>query len=389
MPPSTDPGTGEPFLSLAKLRQRRSVKWTTYPDDVLPAWVAEMDFSLAPPVTTALEAAIERGDTGYSNASASRLAETVAGFARRRMGWAIDPAQVVACNDVVAGLTELLRHMTPPGAGVIVSPPVYHPFFSLVPEAGRELVEVPLVGGVTLDLEGIDRAFGDGARALLLCNPHNPTGAVLDRGVLAALAESADRHDAWVLSDEIHAPLALPGAEHVPFVTVSDAAAARGVCLISASKAFNLAGLGCAQIVTAAEPARAAVDALPFSARHSGHLGVIAAEAAYEESDAWLEAVLATLDSNRALLGELLERNLPEVGYRRPAAGYLAWLDVSALDLSADPAAAILERGRLALSPGPQFGRGGDGFVRLNIGTSPELLTEAVERLATAVGKRR
>ncbi len=372
-------------LSIERLRERRSVKWTLFEADVLPAWVAEMDFPLAPAIKDALRAAVDRDDAGYANPAASGIAAGLRGFVERRMDWSPDPEQVITCTDVVAGLTDLLRVITKPGDPVIVTPPVYHPFFSLVPEAGCEVLEVPLSDDRGLDLEAIDAAFAGGARAMLLCNPHNPTGAVVARNQLAALADLAVEHEAWILADEIHAPLVLPGAEHVPFVTVSANAAARGIALVSASKTFNLAGLGCAQIVTAAEPALTAVAALPFSARHCGHLGVIATEAAYTGADDWLDAVIAVLDFNRTHLGELLDAHLPEARCLPPAAGYLAWIDLRAYDLGADPAAPIHERGRLALSPGPMFGRGGDGFARLNFGTSPALLTEAVERIASVV----
>jgi cystathionine beta-lyase len=372
-------------LSIERLRERRSAKWTHYEADVLPAWVAEMDFPLAPAVKDALRAAVERDDAGYANPAASGIAPALGGFVERRMGWSPEPGQVVTCTDVVAGLTDLLRVIAAPGDPVIVTPPVYHPFFSLVPEARCELLEVPLRDGRDLDLEAIDAAFAGGARAMLLCNPHNPTGAVVARRELEALADLAVEHEAWILSDEIHAPLVLPGAEHVPFVTVSPNAAARGIALVSASKTFNLAGLGCAQIVTAAEPALTAVAELPFSARHCGHFGVIATEAAYTGADDWLDAVLVVLDFNRAHLGELLGARLPEARYLPPAAGYLAWIDLRAYDLGADPAAPIHERGRLALSSGPMFGRGGEGFVRLNFGTSPDLVAEAVERIASVV----
>jgi cystathionine beta-lyase len=372
-------------LSIERLRERRSAKWTHFEPDVLPSWVAEMDYPLAPAVKDALRAAIDRDDAGYANPAASVIAAGLRGFVERRMGWSPDPEQVITCSDVVAGLTDLLRVITEPGDRVIVTPPVYHPFFSLVPEAGRELLEVPLRDGRELDLVAIEAAFAAGARAMLLCNPHNPTGAVVPRGELEALADLAAEHEAWVLADEIHAPLVLTGAEHVPFLTVSASAAARGIALVSASKTFNLAGLGCAQIVTAAEPARSAAAALPFSARHCGHLGVIATEAAYTRADDWLDAVIEVLDFNRARLGELLADHLPEARYRAPAAGYLAWIDLRAYDLGADPAAPIHERGRLALSSGPMFGHGGEGFARLNFGTSPDLLTEAVERIARVV----
>ena len=373
-------------LSIERLRARRSAKWSFYPADVLPSWVAEMDFPLAEPISEALRAAIDRDDTGYSNAGASRLAPAFAGFAKRRYGWEVDPEQVIACNDVVNGLRDLLRVLLEPGDGVVITPPVYHPFFSLVPEAGCELIQVPLTDGRDLDLDGIERAFATGARAMLLCNPHNPTGRTVSRPELERLAALAAEHEVWILSDEIHAPMVLPGAEHIPFVTVSDHAAERGVALVSASKAFNLAGLGCAQIVTAGEPAKAAVDQLPFGNRHPGHFGTIASGAAYESGDEWLAQLVEVLDSNRRHLAEILLRRLPEVAYEQPSAGYLAWLDLTQLELGEDPAPAILERGRVAFSPGPQFGGGGEGHVRLNFGTSPDLVTEAVERLAKGVG---
>ena len=369
-------------LSIERLRERRSAKWTYYDPDVLPSFVAEMDFPLAPPVKEALHRAIDVDDTRYANPAATSIAANLAGFAQRRMGWALDPDQVITCNDVVAGLADLLRVLTAPGDPVIVTPPVYHPFFSLIPEAGREVLEVPLAGGRELDLDAISAAFTGGARAMILCNPHNPTGTVCRPDELEALADLAAEHEAWILSDEIHAPLTLPGAAHVPFVGLSENAAARGVSLVSASKTFNLAGLGCAQIVTAAEPARSAVDALPFSARHCGHIGAIATEAAYAEGEAWLDAVIEVLDHNRDLLGRLLEEHLPEAVYVAPAAGYLTWIDLSAYDLGSDPAGRLLERGRVAISGGPMFGSGGEGFIRLNAGTSPGLMTEAVERIA-------
>lgn len=355
-----------------------------YEPDVLPAFVAETDFPLAAPIKAALHEAIDRDDTGYANPAAGGLADALTGFVGRRMNWEIDAAAVITCNDVVAGLTDLLRTVTEPGDGVVITPPVYHPFFSLVPEAGRRLVEVPLLDGRSLDLDGIEGALVAGARAVLLCNPHNPTGGVAAREELERLAAMAAAHEAWVLSDEIHAPLALPGAEHIPFTTVSPEAAARGIVLVSASKAFNLAGLSCAQIVTVEGPAREAAEKLSFFARHCGHFGAIASEAAYAEGDEWLDAVIATLDGNRSLLGDLLAEQVPGAAYVPPQAGYLSWIDLSALDLGPDPAAVVLERGRLALSPGTQFGTGGEGHVRLNVGTSPELVIEAVARLATA-----
>lgn len=376
-----------PSVDRASLIRRRSAKWSAYPDDVLAAWVAEMDFALAPPIAEVLTDAIAIGDAGYAHPDSSSLPDDLAGFAARRMGWTIDPGQVVAVGDVVSGLAELVGALTEPGDGVVINPPVYHPFFSVIGEAGREVVEVGLAPDGGLDLEAIADAFAGGARAMLLCSPHNPTGRVVPADEQRALAALAREHGAWILADEIHAPLAGPAAGHVPFLELGTDARERGILLTSASKAFNLAGLDCAQIVTASPSARRGVEGIRSLARHPGHLGVLAAEVAYSSCDVWLDGVIETIESNAVLAGELLAERLPEVGYQPPQAGYLAWLDLSALELGPDPAPALLERGRIALSPGPQFGRGGEDHVRLNIGTSPELVEEAIERIARAVGR--
>jgi cystathionine beta-lyase len=372
-------------LSLDALRRRRSAKWAKYPEDVLPAWVAEMDFPLAPPVEEALAEAVRDGDTGYAAPAELGLGEAFAGFAAARLGWEVDPAAVSPAPDVVGAIVSLLAEIADPGDRVVINTPVYHPFFAVIAELGLELAEAPLREG-ELDPEAVERCFAEGAVALILCSPHNPSGGVPGREALEAVAAAAARHGAWVLADEIHAPLTLPGAEHVPFLSVNEAAAERGVALCSASKAFNVAGLGCAQIVTASRTAAELVARLPFGATHCGHLGAIATVAAYRDGGPWLDDVLAVLDHNRRLLAELLAERLPEVGYEPPAAGYLAWLDLRPLGLGDDPAAEILVRGKLALSSGPTFGPQGAGFARLNFGTSPALLTEAVERLARGAG---
>lgn len=381
-PSLTDSAYNLTTIPLELLRQRRSAKWTSFPDDVLPAFVAEMDFPLAAPVKRALIEAVERDDTGYANPDKSGLGQAFAGFADRRFGWTVDPGCVTATSDVVGGLSALLSHLTSPGDGVVITPPVYHPFFSIIPEAGCKVMEARLAPDGTLDLDLIERRFAAGARAMILCSPHNPVGSVPSRSELVALAEIAARHDGWILADEIHAPLTLPGAVHTPFLTVSGEARRHGICLTSASKTFNVAGLSCAVIVTASAEAGKAVAGLPRGATHPGHLGVIAAEAAFGHGDAWLDQVLDGLDRNRQLLDELLALHLPAARYRPPAAGYLAWIDARELGLGPDPAAAILERGRVAVSSGPGFGTGGDGHFRLNIGTSPALIEAAIRSIA-------
>jgi cystathionine beta-lyase len=368
-------------IPIERLRARRSAKWTSYPPDVLPAFVAEMDFPLADPVKDALRAAIERDDTGYANPPASDLAAAFSGFAGRRFDWTVDPGMVAATSDVVGGLRWLLASIAEPGDRIIVTPPVYYPFFSIIPEVGCEVAEAPLTPAGTLDLDLIEDRFAAGARAMILCSPHNPAGTVPTRDELARLAGIAARHDAWILADEIHAPLTLPGAVHTPFLDVSEEARQHGICVTSASKTFNIAGLGCALFVTASPRALKVVLDLPRGAGHAGHLGVIASQAAFEAGDDWLDQVITRLDGNRRLLADLVDRHLPGAHYRPPSAGYLAWIDARELGLGDDPSEAILERAHVAVSSGPGFGTGGSGHFRINIGTTPELIAHAIESI--------
>ncbi len=371
-------------LSIERLRQRSSTKWRAYPDDVLPLFVAETDFPLAPAVSARLMRAVELGDTGYTPPQPG-VREAFGGFARRRYGWEVDPADVETTGDVVMGLVEILRAVITPGDRVVITPPVYPPFYDAVPEAGGVVETVPLLpaAGWRLDLAGIEAALAGGARAILLCNPHNPTGTVHTPDELARLADLAERHGAVVVSDEIHAPLAHQPARYTPFLSVSDAAAAVGYAVTSASKAFNLAGLKCALMVTAHDRTRAVLAGLPDEVRwRTGLFGALAAVEAFSPvSDDWLDALLVTLDQNRRLLAELLREHLPLARYQAPDAGYLAWVDLSDYGWGDDPAEHILRNARVALHHGPAFGTQGRGYVRLNFGCSSEVLTEAVERI--------
>ena len=367
------------------LRFRRSAKWSTYPADVLPAHVAEMDFSIADPIKSALAAAVERDDMGYSGGNGARFRESFAAFSARRLSWGVDPERVVLIPDVMTGVRELFRVLTEPGDEIIVTPPVYSPFFSSVREVGCTVVEAPMLAGGTLDLDRIGAAFGAGARVLLLSNPHNPLGQPLSAEEAQAIAVLADRHGAWVVSDEIWAPLVLPGGRFVPYLAVSDLAASRGFALHSASKAFNIAGLKSAAIVTADGGTRPVIAQLPAGMEHrAGLYGVLASEVAYTEGDSWLEATLAELAARREELLRLLADRLPEIRWTPPTATYLAWLDCSALGLGDDPAARFLEKGRVGLNSGPAFGMNGDGFARLNFATTGPLLEQIVDRMATA-----
>lgn len=339
--------------------------------------VAEMDFPLAPAVAEVLLAAVARHDLGYApRLPPATLCAALAAFARRRLDWTLDPEQVVLVPDVMAGLVELCRLLLGPDEGIAFATPAYPPFFEELPQTGGCLYELALRPDGALALEELESALGDGVRVVILVNPHNPTGRVLPRSELEQVAELCAGHEAWVLADEIHAPLVLPRSRHTPWLEVSDAARARGIALTSASKAFNLAGLKTAFAVTASSAACDALRRLPPLGERAGLLGVLAAEAAFADGDPWLDAVLAQLDANRTL---------PNIEWRPPQGTYLAWLDCRRLGLGAEPAAVFLERGRVALSPGLDYGRAGAGFVRLNFGTSPELVAETVRRMAAAL----
>jgi cystathionine beta-lyase len=339
----------------------------------------------APDVIAALRAAIDRHDLGYTPATTTRLPAAFAEFALRRLGWSVDQDQITLAPDVMAGLIELCRVLVPRGEQVAYFTPAYPPFFVELPQAEVELVQLPLHAADVVDLEALEAALAAGLRALVLNNPHNPTGRVIPRAELEQIAELCDHYQCWVLADEIHAPLVLEGASWTPWLQVSDAARERGIALTSASKAFNVAGLKAAFMITASDRAQQTVRRVPLLTDRVGILGVIAAEAAYTDGDRWLDAVRAQLAANREFLGQLLESELPKIKWMPPQASYLAWLDCRELGLGDDPAEIFLAQGRIALSRGLDYGQEGAGFVRLNFGTSPEHIAAAVRRMARAI----
>ena len=359
------------------LRTRTSEKWTSYPADVLPLFVAEMDYPLAPPVVDALVSVVRANDIGYVG-SISRLATSFAGFASSRLGWTLDPSRVRTTTDVSVAIVESLRAAISPGSSVVITPPIYPPFFDLVPEAGGVVVEVPLVTG-GLDIDGIGRAFAAGARAILISNPHNPLGLVHSQDSLAALADLAARYDAIVVSDEIHAPLTHRPGTFRPFHEVNDNAREYGIVVTSASKAFNLAGAKCAILVAASDRTLALLDAMPEEvAFRTSQLGLHASIAAFDHGGEWLDGAITAIRASSDLLASLL---LPGMSYVPPDASYLAWLDFRELGWGDDPAARALEAG-VAINSGLTFGAQGAGFARLNLACGPSVLTEALRRLS-------
>ncbi|WP_424858394.1 MalY/PatB family protein [Streptomyces sp. SAI-170] len=374
-------------LTLTQLRRRTSMKWRTYPEDVLPLWVAEMDVPLAEPVARAITDAVALGDTGYPAGTA--YAEALARFARARWGWdglAVERTAIVP--DVMLGIVEMIKLLSGPGDPVVVNCPVYPPFYQFMGSMGRPVVEAPLDPHGRIDLTALEDAFrrasrGTGRPVYLLCSPHNPTGTVHTAAELTEVARLARTHGVRVVADEIHAPIVASGVSFVPYQSVPGGQ--DGISLMSASKAWNLAGLKAALAVAGPEAA-GDLARLPEEVSHGpSHLGIIAHTAALDEGGNWLDAVLSGLDDNRRLLAGLLAEHLPAVRHSPAQGTYLAWLDCRGLGLGDDPAAVFLDRGRVALNSGTPFGTGGTGFVRMNLATSPDLITEAVRRMTAAL----
>ncbi|MEV6867833.1 aminotransferase class I/II-fold pyridoxal phosphate-dependent enzyme [Streptosporangium subroseum] len=382
---TTDPHGILTAYTTQELRQRRSVKWREFPPDVLPLRIAEMDTPLAEPIASALSTAINRGDTGY--ALAGRLPEAFAGFAARHYGWHPDATAARLIPDVMSGIVEILQIITEPGDRIVVNTPGYPPFFYWIKRIGRQVIPSPLAGGLNghrLDLDRLERDFACGARAYLLCNPHNPTGLVFTHEELAQVAALADRYDVRIVADEILAPLTYPGGRHIPFPSLDSPSAARSIALVSASKAWNIAGLKAALAVPGPDAHADVAQIHEEVSEGAGLFGALASEAAFTHGEPWLRRLIDALDDNRRLLAAQLADHLPDIVYHPPHAGFVGWLDCRALGWGEDPAQVFLDHGRVGLSSGPRFGPPGHEFVRLNFATAPARLTEAVNRMATA-----
>jgi cystathionine beta-lyase len=378
----------------AELRRRTSIKWRQYGPDVLPLWVAEMDFPLAAPIRRVLHELVDRGDTGY--AVGQPHVQAFARFAVRRYGWAFDPGVAWTVPDVMTAVEFAIGAFTEPGDCIAFLTPAYPPFFVSVEATGRSVAAVPMArdadAGWVIDLDELARVLRVGARAVLLCNPHNPTGRQFTRDELAGVAEVADRHAAVVISDEIHAPLVLDhrSRAHVPFATLDAECAQQGVSLHSASKGWNLPGLKAAIMVAGGTAAHdcLASPMLDELSERAGIAGVAAGIAAFDEAQDWLDDTVDYIAGNHRLVQDLLPGALPAARVTRAEATYLCWLDLrDVVALSGtEPAAALLERAGVAMVPGPRFGSAYRGWARLNLGTSRPLVRAAVECIAAAAG---
>lgn len=368
-------------INLTRLRRRTGEKWKRYAADVLPAWVADMDFDVAPPIRAALEQCVGNDDLGYPMLRRrSGLHELFAERVAERFDWHIEPNQVEILNDVVQGIYICLQTMSAPGQGAVIQTPIYPPFLHAVDLTGRRSVLCPLDPGRTrfeIDFERLEAALDPDTRLLLFCNPHNPTGRVFDRTELERLAEIACRHDLVIVSDEIHADLVLGDQPHVPIATLGSEIAARTVTLMSASKAFNIAGLCIAFAAIGDTALQQRFNSMPPHTRGGFNaLSMAAVRAAWTQSQAWLDDAVRYLRANRDHVADYCRRHWPEVVHLPPEATYLAWLDMRPLELAPSAYEFFLNDARVALSDGKAFGDVGEGYVRLNFATSRALLDE-------------
>lgn len=382
------------ILGLDQLRRRQSIKWRAFGDEVLPLWVAEMDTPLADPIARSLQEMIELGDTGYPHTGP--YVDAFLHFAQQRWDWTPLPEQIRPVRDVMTGAVEALKLIGELWDTVIVSSPVYPPFFMYPVSAGRRVVEAPLGADGRLDFDMLEESFNlrttGGQAAYLLSNPHNPTGVAHTKKELEKLAQLSADYGVRVVADEIHAPLVYSDTKFTPYLTVDP----RGYSVMSASKAWNLAGLKAGLLIAGEEATAELAGLAPETSHGPSHAGVVAQTAAYAESHEWLDAAIAGLEANRTLLVDLLAESAPQVKISSPESTYLAWLDFSAYGFDDEPnsgaetpilgpAKHLLSQGKLALTPGHAFGTGGEHHARLNFATSQAVLTEAVQRMGSAL----
>jgi cysteine-S-conjugate beta-lyase len=372
------------------LRHHGSLKWNFYDEDVLPAWVAEMDFGLAPAVTEALHDAVDRGITGYHFPDLeAAVAEAAVDYWAKRFDWKADPSWIFPAPDVIEGIRRCIMHLTRAGSPVVLHTPVYFPFFSMVERAGREIIEVPSPrddsGRYFLDLAGIERGFKAGAGSIVVCNPWNPIGRVFTSAELEEVIRLAERYDARVIADEIHGPIVYEGAKHTPIGAI-DTELTIGVT--AASKAWNLPGLKCAQVILTSDEDRTFWEGYFTPDKVGvGTFGLVAGQAAYAGGRAWFDEVLSKLQSNRDLLTTLVAEHLPNAVLMPAEGTYLAWLNLSAYGLE-DPGRFILEQARVAFTSGAPFRGDASQMVRVNFATEPEILVEMMERVGKTLGAK-
>lgn len=377
-------------LDRDKLRSRPGSKWQRVPDEVVPAWIADMDFPASAAITGRLERLAGGGWFGYPDWSdATPLREAFSERMAARFGWETNPAQVREFGTVTQAVQAIVHLSTKPGDTVAVHTPGFHPFLDGLNRSARRLLPIPMrqsPHGWTWDIDRFEsEVAAAGCKTVLLVNPHNPTGRVMTSQELVRLAEIAEEHDMLVISDEIHADLIFAPQRHIPFASLGQEILRRTVTLTSATKAFNLAGVRCAVAHIGVGELRRKCDGLPVELFGAPNVfGVEATLAAWQDGASWLSATLDYLDTNRRRVTDVVNA-LPGIRCHMPEATYLAWLDCRELGMGSSPASIFRERAGICLSAGEEFNPGGDGFVRLNFATSAPVLTELLNRLSDSV----
>ncbi|GAA5225663.1 MalY/PatB family protein [Paeniglutamicibacter antarcticus] len=385
--------SAHPFdlLTVEQLRRSGSLKWSEY-RGTLGAWVAEMDFGTAPGVIVAAQETLANGLIGYAPTQlVNDMQQATAAWLDNRFEWKLEPGQVRPLNSVAVALDAAIMHFSPqhhPDAPVVLLTPAYMPFLAAASRFGRGTIQVamlPTETGWDIDWPALKHALAGGS-LLVLVNPHNPIGKVYSREELLAISELVEATGSRVFVDEIHSPLVFDGASHIPYATVSHAAAAHSITAVAATKAFNLPGLKCAQLVLTNDADRRLWAGVGDTFEHgAANVGLAATTAAYRTGTGWLDGVIAYLDESRMLLADLITEHLPHVRYRPPHGTYLAWLDVSRLSLDPSPARFFLKEAQVALINGSDCGAGAQGFVRLNFATPRPVLGGMIHRMGAAV----
>jgi cystathionine beta-lyase len=379
---------------LASLLQHRSEKWTGFARDVLPLPVAEMDFPVAEPIKKILHAMVDASDLGYLG-SIPEMGTSFAHFAQERWNWEVDPLQVRIGTDVGVAVVEILRVIAKPGDKVLINSPVYQNFYNWLVETGMEKVDVPFTRTGSdegsnnpweLNWPEIESAYASGIKVHMICSPHNPLGRIYTKEELLRFVGLAKKYNVIIISDEIHAPLTFKDSVFIPTLALGPDAESVCITVTAASKGWNIAGLKCAIIITQNEEMKEKMTHLPFALHYRASLpGAYASAIAFKEGGIWLDTVIAILDQNRYLIQDLLAATLPSVKYHIPQNGYLAWLDLAALNLGEDPGATLIERGKVAFNSGHFYAPQTSQYVRLNFATSPEIITEAIHRIRKAL----
>jgi cystathionine beta-lyase len=368
-----------------------STKWGMYPKDVIPLWVADMDFRSAEPIIQALQRRVDQGIFGYGRASEAlklALQERLRGFYQ----WHISPEQILFLPGIVAGLNVAIQAFVGPGEEVLIQPPVYFHFFRDPVHHGRSVSDPPLVrkgNTYEIDFDRFERGISDRTRIFILCNPHNPVGRVFTAAELERIAEICLRHRLIIISDEIHCDLLYADIRHTPIATLSSEVAARTITLMAPSKTYNLAGLACGYAVIQNEALRRAWQKASFGIVPAVNvMGYVASHAALTNGQEWLDQVMAYLQANRDYLAAYVRENLPGMRMCAMEATYLAWLDCEEAALPENPAEFFLNKARVGLSAGLDFGKTGAGFVRLNFACPRVRLSDALGRMASALKNR-